>query len=247
MNFKSKVVLVTGAAANIGKAIALKFAEAGADVVLNTRSNVAGAREVEKSIRAKGAKAGFIQADASDPAQVQVLFEQVVKDFGTIDILINNAGSANEVSFSDSTKEDWMKAFDSNFYSSVLCSIEASKIMQKKGSGRIVNMASIRGLENSGRIGVMPYSAAKAALINFTKTLAKELAPNILVNAVAPGFTLTSAFDDVPEEKRKAFVDGTLIKRWLTPEEVADAFLYLAGADGITGEVLVIDGGWTLK
>jgi 3-oxoacyl-[acyl-carrier protein] reductase len=247
VNFKSKVVLVTGAAANIGKAIALKFADAGADVVLNTRSNAAGAQEVEKSIRAMGVRAGFIQADVSDPDQVQMLFKQAIKDFGTIDILINNAGSANEVSFSDSTKEDWMKAFDSNFYSSVLCSIEAAKIMQKKGSGRIVNMASIRGLENSGRTGVMPYSAAKAAVINFTKTLAKELAPNILVNAVAPGFTLTSAFDNVPEEKVKGFVEGTLIKRWLTPEEVADAFLYLAGADGITGEILVIDGGWTLK
>jgi 3-oxoacyl-[acyl-carrier protein] reductase len=247
MKFQSKVVLVTGSAANIGKAIAMKFAGAGANVIVNAKSNVAGGEEVEKSIRATGGKAKFIQADVSDPKQVQTLFDDAINAFGTIDILINNAGSVSELPVLSSTKEDWTKAFDSNFFSSVLCSIEAAKIMQKKGSGRIINTASIRGLEHAGRTGIMPYSAAKAALINFTKTLAKELAPNILVNAVAPGFTLTSAFDNVPETKKIDFIKDTFIKRWLTVEEVADAFLYLAGADGITGEILVIDGGWTLK
>jgi 3-oxoacyl-[acyl-carrier protein] reductase len=108
-------------------------------------------------------------------------------------------------------------------------------------------MASIRGLDTTGSTLSMAYSAAKAALINFTKTLAKELAPNILVNAVAPGFTLSSAFDSVSEERKAGFVAGTLLKKWITPEEIADAFLYLACSQSITGEVLVVDAGWTLN
>ena len=119
--------------------------------------------------------------------------------------------------------------------------------MKEKGSGKIINTASIRGLPEGGRTGIMAYSAAKAALINFTKTLAKELAPTITVNAVAPGFTDSSAFNGVAKETIKGYLDSTLLKRWITPDEIADAFLYLAGADAITGEVLVIDAGWTLN
>jgi 3-oxoacyl-[acyl-carrier protein] reductase len=247
VDLESKVVLVTGSAANIGKAIALKFAKAGASVVINTRSNVKAGEDLAKFIQANGNNSLFVQADVSDPDQVKGLFAKVVDTFGTLDILVNNAGSAVEVSALSSTKEDWVKAFDSNFYSCVLCSIEAAKIMQKNDGGRIINTASIRGIEHGGRIGIMPYSAAKAAMINFTKTLAKELAPKILVNAVAPGFTLTSAFDGVSEARKAEFISDTYLKKWLTADEVADAFVYLAGADGITGEVLVIDAGWTLK
>jgi len=120
------------------------------------------------------------------------------------------------------------------------------KIMGEKG-GAIVNTASIRGLDATGRPGIMAYSAAKAAMINFTKTLAKELAPRITVNAVAPGFVTTPNYDKTPEETKKEFIDGTLIKRWLQPEEIAEGILYLAGSPGVTGEVLVIDGGFSLK
>jgi 3-oxoacyl-[acyl-carrier protein] reductase len=247
MNFESKVVVVTGSAANIGKAIALKFAKAGAHLVVNAKNNVSGGEQVVKEILANGGSAIFVKADVSDPKQVESLFGETIDKFKTIDVLINNAGGVAEKSVLESTKQDWQEAFDSNFFGSVLCSIEAAKIMRGKGGGRIVNTASIRGIEHAGRTGIMAYSAAKAALINFTKTLAKELAPDILVNAVAPGFTLTTAFDNVPEPVKEGFVQDTFIKRWLTVDEVADAFLYLAGADGITGEVLVIDGGWTLK
>lgn len=247
MKFDSKVVLVTGSAANIGRAIALKFASQGANVVVNARNNIRGGEQVAEEIRTNGGNATFVQADVSDPKQVNHLFQQTVEKFGTIDVLINNAGLVVPMPVLESTKPHWLQAFDDNLFGSVLCSIEAAKIMQRKSSGRIVNNASMRGLGHAGRTGIMAYSAAKAALINFTKTLAKELAPNILVNAVAPGFTLTTAFDNVPEETKEEYIAGSLIKRWLTVEEIADAFLYLAGADGVTGEVLVIDGGWTLK
>jgi 3-oxoacyl-[acyl-carrier protein] reductase len=247
VNFQSKVVVVTGSAANIGRAIALKFADAGARVIVNAKGNVAGGEEVANAIRTNGGKGVFIRADVSEPQQVDALFKQVLEAFGTVDILINNAGSVSETPFLSSTKEDWTKAFDNNFFSSVLCSIAAARIMQRNGSGRIINTASIRGIEHAGRTGIMPYSAAKAALINFTKTLAKELAPDILVNAVAPGYTLTTAFDNVSESRKADFIKDTFIKRWLTVDEVADAFLYVASADGMTGEILVLDGGWTLK
>jgi 3-oxoacyl-[acyl-carrier protein] reductase len=247
MTFESKVVVVTGSSANIGRALAIKFAKLGASVVVNARKNVANGEQVAAEIRANGGDALFVQADVSNTEQVHSLFSKTIEKFGTVDVLINNAGSVVQIPFLQSAKEDWRQAFDDNFFSSVLCSAEAAKIMQKNGSGCIINTASIRGLEHAGRTGVMAYSAAKAALINFTKTLAKELAPNISVNAVAPGFTLTTTFDNVPQATKDQFIDGSLIKRWLTVDEVADAFIYLAGASGVTGEVLVIDGGWSLK
>ncbi len=247
MKLKGKVALITGSAANIGKAIALKFAAEGAKIIINTKNNVAGGEQVKEEIIASGGEAIFIQADVSDPTQVNNLFAKAVEKFGTIDILINNAGSAIRVPFLESTKEHWSNIFDNNLFSTVLCSIEAVKIMKQNESGQILNMASIRGIEHSGSTTSMAYSAAKAAIINFTKTLAKELAPHILVNAVAPGFTKSTAFDNLPEAKINAFIDGSLLKKWITPDEIADAFLYLAGSQSITGEVLVVDAGWTLN
>lgn len=119
--------------------------------------------------------------------------------------------------------------------------------MQEEGQGSIINTSSIRGLDVSGREGIMAYSAAKAALINFTTTLAKELAPDITVNAVAPGFVYKPDYESFPDELKQAFLDGTLIKRFIEPHEIADAYLYLAGTPVVTGEVLVVDGGFRLK
>lgn len=247
MKLDSKVAIVTGSANNIGRAIALKLAQQGTSIVINAKNNQEGGNQVVEEIKALGSKAIFVQADISNPTQVKALFQTTIEKYKTVDILINNAGSVTATPFLESTKEDWLRTFDDNFFGAVLCSMEAARIMKDKGAGRIINTASIRGLEHAGRTGIMAYSAAKAALINFTKTLAKELAPTVLVNAVAPGFTLTSTFDNIPQDLKKEFISSTLIKRWLTVDEIADAFIYLSGADGITGEVLVIDGGWTLK
>lgn len=246
MKLHSKVVLITGSAANIGKAIALQFASQGAKIVVNAKNNVRAGEAVVQEIHNGGADAIFVQADVSDPKQVNNLFAKTIARYGTVDILINNAGAVDSVPVLESNKDHWLKVFDANLFSSVLCSIEAAKIMQTKGGGRIINNASIRGLPHGGRTGIMAYSAAKAAVINFTKTLAKELAPKILVNAVAPGFTLTSAYDDVPEALKTEFINSTLLKKWITPDEIADAFLYLASAEAITGEVLVVDAGATV-
>ncbi len=188
-----------------------------------------------------------MQADLAQPREVDALFEKALEKFGTVDILVNNAGAAASKPFLETTKEDWLRDFDNNLFSMVLCSQRAAKIMLEKGSGVILNTTSIRGIEHTGREGIMAYSAAKAAAISFTKTLAKELSPKIRVNAVAPGFVITPNYDNASQEVKDGFIAGTQIKRWIQPQEIAEAFLYLATAEAVTGENLVVDGGFTLK
>lgn len=244
MKLKDKVAIVTGASANIGKAIALLFADQGAKIVVTTKHNVDGGKAVVTEIASRGGEAIFVQADLATESGVAQLFTSTLDAFGTVDVLVNNAGAAQGKPFLETTLDDWRSHYENNLYSMVLCSQAAAKLMLKQRSGVILNTTSIRGLEHGGRPTAMAYSTAKAATISFTKNLAKELAPHIRVNAVAPGFTLTPNYDqDSPMVK--GFIEGTLIKRWIQPEEVAEAFLYLATAEAITGENLVIDGGYT--
>ncbi len=247
MKLAGKVAIITGSAANIGRATALLFAEQGAKVVINAKNNASGGQAVTTEITKAGGQALFVQADLAQPNQVKRLFEATIQKFGTVDILINNAGVAASKPFLETTKADWLSDFDNNLFNMVLCSQEAAKIMLQKGSGVILNTTSIRGVEHAGREGIMAYSAAKAAAISFTKTLAKELAPRIRVNAVAPGFVITPNYDNTPQGVKDQFIDSTLIKRWIQPEEIAQAFLYLATAEAVTGENLVVDAGFTLK
>lgn len=246
MKLKDKVAIITGSAANIGRATAMLFAEEGAKVVINTKTNIGAGQSVADEINSRGGKATFIQGDLSKQEEVDRLFKTAVDTFGKVDILVNNAGVAAGKPFLEITKEDWVQSFDDNFFNMVLCSQAAVKIMKENG-GVILNTASIRGLEHTGREGIMPYSAAKAAVINFTKTLAKELAPTVRVNCISPGFVITPNYDKTPQNVKEKFIEDTLIKRWIQPQEIADAFLYLATADAITGENLVVDGGFTLK
>lgn len=247
MKLADKVAIITGSAANIGRATALLFAKEGAKVVVNAKNNASGGQAVVDEITKAGGQAIFVQADLAQPAEVKRLFTAAVEKFNTVDILVNNAGVAASKPFLETTKDDWLSDFDNNFFDMVLCSQEAAKIMLEKGSGVILNTTSIRGIEHTGREGIMAYSAAKAAAISLTKTLAKELAPKIRVNAVAPGFVITPNYDKTPQAVKDQFIDGTLIKRWIQPEEIAQAFLYLATAEAVTGENLVVDGGFTLK
>ena len=248
MNIKNAVVVITGSSSGIGRATALKFARLGARLIINSKSNVEGGRKVVSQINELGGTAIYVRADVSDPLQVKSLFEQTRKEFGSIDVLINNAGSNSGAgSLLETTKDDWIAAINDNLITAVLCSQEAAKTMIEQGHGKIINTASIRGMNHTGRPGLIAYSAAKAALINFTSTLSKELAPSITVNAVVPGFVNSPVYDKMPLTQKQEFIDGTLIHRFIKPEEVADAYLYLASSDVITGQILVIDGGFTLK
>lgn len=247
MKLKDKVVLITGSSNNIGKATAIKFAKEGAKIVVNSIKNTAGGEAVAEEIKVSGGEAIYVRADVSKQEGVDKLFGETVQAFNTLDILINNAGRAVSVPFLETTEEHWLDLLRCNFLSTVLCSKEAAKIMLHNGSGKIINTSSVRGIQHTGRESIMAYSAAKAAVINFTKTLAKELAPKISVNAVAPGFVYTTSYDNMPRQLKDAFINSTLIKRWINVNEIADAFLYLANAEAVTGEVLVVDGGFTLK
>ncbi|MGD0750422.1 MAG: SDR family oxidoreductase [Anaerolineales bacterium] len=247
MDIKNKVAIITGSSSNIGKATALLFAKAGAKVIINSNINITGGQEVVNHIANLGGEAIFVQADVSKEQDVLRLFDRTIDKFGTVDILINNAGVTLGQPFLETTVDIWQQAFANNLISAVLCSREAAKIMLKKEQGSIINTVSVRGIEHTGREGIMAYSAAKAGLINFTKTLAKELAPNIFVNAIAPGFVYTHNFAEMPQELVDSFINATLIKRFIQPEEIAESYLFLARSNIITGEVLVVDGGFTLK
>lgn len=243
MELKNKTVLITGSSSGIGAATAKLFAKNGANVIVNCLENVAGA----KAVAAECKGGGYIKADVSDEKQVKKMFEKIEQDFGKLDILINNAGSTDKKSFLDAGVSDWIDVFNNNLFGTMLCSKYAAKMMLKQGKGKILNTASIRGLEHGGREGIMAYSAAKAGVVNFTKTLAKLLAPNIQVNAIAPGFVWTPNYEKVAKELQDEFINGTVLKRWIQVEEIAQGYLYLAQAEAVTGEVLTIDAGWNLK
>lgn len=246
MPSEQQVAVVTGSADNIGAAVARKFASAGFAVVITARRDVERGERTAAEINKSGGKATFIQADVAMPEQAEALMEGALQKFGRLDVLINNAGKFEPSSFVKSTPDHWQRMYADNVSTAVNCCIAAAKRMPSPG-GRIVNMASINALPGGGRPGGAAYSASKAAVLSLTKTLAIELAPNITVNAVAPGFTKTTAFDGLPDDLIRSFLDTTLLKRWLTCEEVADAFFYLANAPGVTGEVLVIDAGWNAQ
>ncbi len=240
-------MLVTGSSSGIGKATALKFAQEGARVVINYKSNIDGGKEVVKEIEKLGGRAISIQADVADPQQVKKMFIQVVKEFETVDILINNAGLATAKPFLEITQKDLETEFGKNFFSMVYCAQEAARLMQKNG-GRIINMSSIcGGVDSSPCTSILTFTTAKAAVSMLTKVLAKTLAPKILVNAVAPGFTLTRFWDGMSKKDEDELLETTLTKSWVGADEIADAFVYLTKSDSITGQVLVVDGGYTIN
>jgi 3-oxoacyl-[acyl-carrier protein] reductase len=247
MILAGKIALVTGSSKGIGKAVALKFAENGARVVINSRSSIEEGQKVVEEIKKLGGDAVYIQANVEDPGEIKTLFSKTMDEYGRLDILVNNAGASASRPFLETDENYWVSVLKNNFLSAVYCSIEAARIMKAQGSGKIINTSSIRGFEHSGRPGNMAYCAAKAAINSFTKNLAKELAPNITVNAVAPGFVSTPYVDGAPEGVKKAWLSETLIKRFIEPGEIADAYLYLASTNVVTGEILVADGGFNLK
>jgi 3-oxoacyl-[acyl-carrier protein] reductase len=257
VSLADRVVLVTGSSRGIGQAVAVAFAGRGARVVVNSVSDVAGGESVVQEIKAAGGQAWYVQADAGEPAEVQRIFDAVERDLGPVDVLINNAGVTEGAAFLpadekgpgaalEATKQHWLRMLNVNLLSTVLCSQRAAGPMLKRGSGVIINTASIRGFDANGREGIMAYSAAKAAVINFTRTLAKQLAPNVRVNAVAPGFVATSYMDRVDDQMKAGWLDGIPLHRFISPAEAAEAYVFLAEAVTATGTILTLDAGFTL-
>lgn len=247
MNLTDKVALVTGASGGIGRSVSIALAKAGADVVINYSGNLAKAEEVQKEVEALGRKAMVIKADISSADEVSAMMKAAVKSFGKIDILVNNAGITRDGSLLMMKEEDWDAVLNTNLKGVFLCTKTAAKLMLKKKYGRIINIASVVGL--IGNAGQANYSAAKAGVIGLTKTSAKELAArNITVNAVAPGFIRTKMTDVLPEEVKESMLSQVPLARLGTPDEVADAVLFLASdrASYITGQVISVNGGMVM-
>ena len=247
MLLDGKTALVTGASRGIGRAIALRLAAEGARVAINYAGNVKAAEEVKAAIEAAGGTAILCRADVADSAAVEAMVADVAKEFGAIDILVNNAGITRDTLLMRMKDEDFAKVLDTNLKGVFYCTKAVSKLMMKKRSGRIVNMASVVGLV--GNAGQTNYAAAKAGVIGFSKSAAKELASRgITVNAVAPGFIGTDMTADLPESVKEKALSDIPLGRAGQPEDVANAVLFLASdqASYITGQVVNVDGGMVM-
>lgn len=240
----SKVLVVTGASKGIGSATALEFGKAGYDVVINFKNDVQSAQDLVNQIERLGQKAISVQADIATEKGVIKLFETLKNSFSKIDTFINNAGDPNEPIFGEYSLGKISKSFEMNIASSVLCTQEAVKLMD---TGSILFTSSVYGLQFGGNPGLVLYSAAKAAMINFAQTMAEKLAPKIRCNVVAPGTTKTPGWDGVADEYVQKSLSMSLLKEWVAAEEIAKAFLFLAETPHINGQTIVIDGGWQKK
>lgn len=238
-----KVVIVTGAARGIGQAIATKMAAAGADIALCDLQKD-WLVETEALVKNLGRRAATYAVDVSKTEDVQAVVDRVEKDFGRIDVLVNNAGITKDTFLVRMTESDWDSVLSVNLKGAFLFTKAVARPMMKQRSGNIVNMASIIGL--IGNAGQCNYAASKAGLIALTKSVAKELASrNIRCNAVAPGFIQTKMTDKLPEDIRKKMLEAIPLGRFGVPEDVANVVLFLASDDSayVTGQVLTVCGG----
>jgi NAD(P)-dependent dehydrogenase (short-subunit alcohol dehydrogenase family) len=241
---EGKTALVTGGGRGIGQAVALRFAREGARVAI-----VGPHRETLADTVAKGPGIETIVGDVTKKEDVDKAMAAFLAKFQKIDILVNNAGGTDPKPFFDKTAADWMRMWELNVVSAFLCAQAAAKPMLAVKSGKIINIASVRGVDYLGREPIMDYSAAKAGMVSFTMTLAKQLAPHITVNAVGPGHTKTDIWRKLAPEVKDKMLAGTALQRFAEPEDIANAVLFFASSesDFITGQHLVVDGGFSLK
>lgn len=242
-----KVALVTGASRGIGRAIALRLAGEGAKVAINYAGNTAKAEAVKAEIEQNGGEAILVQADVADSSAVEAMVAKVTEAFGQIDILVNNAGITRDGLLMRMREEDFDAVVNTNLKGVFHCTKTVSKLMMKKRSGRIINMASVVGI--MGNAGQTNYAAAKAGVIGFSKSAAKELAARgITVNVVAPGFIDTDMTAAMTDKAKELTLTGIPMKKMGTPEDVANAVLFLASdcASYITGQTVNVDGGMVM-
>ncbi len=246
MKLENKVAIITGAGSGIGRETALLFAKEGARVVVADINEKTG-NEVVEEIGSKGREAFFIRLDTTSSEQSKNMARETVDRYGRIDVLINNAGIAQDALLSKMTDEQWDRVISVNLKGVFNCTKAVADVMVNQGSGVIISASSIVGIY--GNVGQTNYSATKAGLIGMTKTLAKELGKKgVRVNAVAPGFISTSMTSSVPEKILEMVREKTPLRRLGEPRDVACAYLYLASDDAkfVSGAVLSVDGGLVL-
>ena len=240
----SNTVIITGASGGIGSAIAHKFAENGWNIAIMYNTSLKDAEKLESELETYGVRVYSDKCDVTDKEQVENYFNCVVKMFGTVDALVNNAGVALQKLFTDVTDEEAQKIFDINVKGAFNCTKSVLPTMVNRKMGKIVNISSMWGI--CGASCEVHYSASKAAIIGFTKALAKEVGPSsINVNCVAPGLILTKMNSNLSESDMKAFVEEIPLMRIGRPEDVANAVYFLCSDESnyITGQIISVDGG----
>jgi 3-oxoacyl-[acyl-carrier protein] reductase/pteridine reductase len=236
---EGQVALVTGAAKRIGRSVALRLAAEGADIVVNYASSKAEAEPLVREIESSGRRAVAIRADVSHRAEVGQLFAATESKFGRLDILVNNVGTFFPAKFEDLTDEQWDRTMNVNLKSQFLCAQAAAPLMKRQGHGRIINLSSLGGL--LAWPSYTHYCVSKAGVIMLTRCLARALAPEILVNSVAPG---TIQFPGEPPDED--YITRVPLHRTGKGDDIAGAVAYFATADFVTGQVLAVDGGRAL-
>lgn len=244
---KGKTAVITGASRGIGRAIALKLAKHGANVVVNYRNSVEAVAQVVKEIEALGVKVLAIQADISIYSDVENMIKKCVEEFGSIDILVNNAGITKDGLLMRMKEEDFDSVIDINLKGAFNCTRHVAAIMLKQRSGRIINISSVTGI--TGNAGQVNYSAAKAGIIGMTKSVAREFGSRgVTCNAVAPGYIQTDMTEALPAKVKDAMMGTIPLKRLGSPEDVTNVVAFLATDEAayITGQVINVDGGMVM-
>lgn len=248
MFLEDKIAIVTGASRGIGKAIALKLAQKGANVIVNFAGNSQAAEEVVNKINELGRQAYSFKANIANEAEVKEMIDFTLEKFGKIDILVNNAGITKDTILLRMKEDDWDDVMETNLKGTFLCTKAVARPMMKKRSGRIVNISSVVGF--TGNLGQGNYTAAKAGMIGFTKTVAKELASRgITVNAVAPGFIQTDMTDSLSDDIKQSIFEQIPMGKLGNVDDIAEAVLFLVsdGANYITGQTIHVNGGMLMQ
>ena len=241
---EGKTTLVTGASKGIGNAIAREFAAQGANVAFTFLSNPDRGKDLEKELQSTGIKAKGFQSDASDFGAAEELISQVIEEFGSLDVLVNNAGITRDNLIMRMTEEMWDEVININLKSVFNTTKAATRNFMKQRSGSIINITSVVGLK--GNAGQANYAASKSGIIGFTKSIALELGSrNIRCNAIAPGFIETEMTDQLDEQTVQSWRDAIPLRRGGAPEDVAKCAIFLASdlSDYVTGQVIQVDGG----
>ncbi|MCC0631587.1 MULTISPECIES: elongation factor P 5-aminopentanone reductase [unclassified Clostridioides] len=247
MNKNNKTVLVTGGSRGIGRAISKTFAKDGYNVLINFNKSENEAKELYTVLNEKGFSVKLFKANISNREEVENMIDYCIKEFGGLDVLINNAGISQDKLFTDITDEDWDNMMNINLKGSFYCSQIALKYMISEKKGNIINISSIWGI--SGASCEVHYSVSKAGIIGMTKALAKEVAPsNIRVNSIAPGVINTDMLSEYNEDEIDALVEETPLMRLGTPEDIANCAIFLASdkSSFITGQVISPNGGFVI-